>query len=126
MVNESDKEVSKFFEQNDLISAAVVNDKNELIGRITIDDVVDVIIEDADQNFLSMAGIAEDTFSPPARAARRRIVWLGLNLITAFVAAKAATNAVMRLRPSQTILLRAALAGGEKVSSAIPAILKKF
>ena len=89
MVNESDKEVSKFFEQNDLISAAVVNDKNELIGRITIDDVVDVIIEDADQNFLSMAGIAEDTFSPPARAARRRIVWLGLNLITAFVASLA-------------------------------------
>ena len=89
MVSESDKEVSKFFEQNDLISAAVVNDKNELIGRITIDDVVDVIIEDADQNFLSMAGIAEDTFSPPARAARRRIVWLGLNLITAFVAALA-------------------------------------
>ena len=78
MVNESDKEVSKFFEQNDLISAAVVNDKNELIGRITIDDVVDVIIEDADQNFLSMVGIAEDTFSPPARAARRRIVWLSL------------------------------------------------
>ena len=89
IVNESDKEVSKFFEQNDLISAAVVNDKNELIGRITIDDVVDVIIVDADQNFLSMAGIAEDTFSPPARAARRRIVWLGLNLITAFVAALA-------------------------------------
>ena len=89
MVNESDKEVSKFFEQNNLISAGVVNDKNELIGRITIDDVVDVIIEDADQNFLSMAGIAEDTFSPPARAARRRIVWLGLNLITAFVAALA-------------------------------------
>ena len=45
IVNESDKEVSKFFEQNDLISAAVVNHKNELIGRITIDDVVDVIIE---------------------------------------------------------------------------------
>ena len=89
LVNESDKEVSKFFEQNDLISAAVINHKNELIGRITIDDVVDVIIEDADQNFLSMAGIAEDTFSPPARAARRRIVWLGLNLITAFIAALA-------------------------------------
>ena len=86
-VNESDREVSKFFEQNDLISAAVTNEKNELIGRITIDDVVDVIIEDADQNFLSMTGIAEDTFSPPARAARRRIIWLGLNLVTAFVAA---------------------------------------
>ena len=88
-VSESDREVSKFFEQNDLVSAAVVNDSNELIGRITIDDVVDVIIEDADQNFLSMAGVAEDTFSPPGRAARRRIIWLGLNLITAFVAALA-------------------------------------
>ena len=72
MVNESDKEVSKFFEQNDLISAAVVNHKNELIGRITIDDVVDVIIEDADQNFLSMAGIAEDTFSPPAKSCAKK------------------------------------------------------
>ena len=87
MVDESNKEVSRYFEQNDLISAAVINEKNELIGRITIDDVVDVIIEDADKNFISMAGIAEDTFSPPARAARRRIIWLGLNLITAFVAA---------------------------------------
>ena len=49
LVNESDKEVSKFFEQNDLISAAVVNDKNELIGESLM--IVDVIIEDADQNF---------------------------------------------------------------------------
>ncbi len=58
-----------------------------LIRRITIDDVVDVIREDADQNFLGMAGIAEDTFQPPGRAAKSRVFWLSMNLLTAFLAA---------------------------------------
>ena len=83
---EDDKEVATLFERNDLISSAVVDHKNKLIGRITIDDVVDVIMEDADQNFLGMAGIAEDTFAAPARAARSRILWLSINLLTAFIA----------------------------------------
>ena len=82
-----DKEVATLFERNDLISSAVVDNKNKLIGRITIDDVVDVIKEDADQNFLGMAGIAEDTFQPPGRAARSRVFWLSMNLLTAFIAA---------------------------------------
>jgi len=82
-----DKEVATLFERNDLISSAVVDTDNKLIGRITIDDVVDVIKEDADQNFLGMAGIAEDTFQPPGRAARSRVLWLSMNLLTAFVAA---------------------------------------
>ena len=84
--SENDKEVATLFERNDLISSAVVDDKNKLIGRITIDDVVDVIMEDADQNFLGMAGVAEDTFAAPARAARSRILWLSINLLTAFIA----------------------------------------
>ena len=66
----SDKEVSKVFERNDLISSAVIDENRKLIGRITIDDVLDVIKEDADQNLLGMAGVAEDTFAPPARAAK--------------------------------------------------------
>ena len=82
----NDKDVSRLFEQNDWLSAAVVDDESRLIGRVTIDDVVDVIKEDADQNFLGMAGIAEDTFAAPARAARSRIVWLSINLLTAFIA----------------------------------------
>ena len=82
-----DKEVATLFERNDLISSAVVDNTNKLIGRITIDDVVDVIKEDADQNFLGMAGIAEDTFQPPGRAARSRVFWLSMNLLTAFIAA---------------------------------------
>ena len=81
-----DKDVSRLFEQNDWVSAAVIDDKSRLIGRITIDDVVDVIMEDADQNFLGMAGVAEDTFAAPGRAARSRILWLSINLLTAFIA----------------------------------------
>lgn len=84
--NLNDKDVSRLFEQNDWVSAPVIDDSNNLIGRITIDDVVDVIMEDADQNFLGMAGIAEDTFAAPARAARSRILWLSINLMTAFIA----------------------------------------
>ena len=82
----NDKDVSRLFEQNDWVSAPVVDDQSKLIGRITIDDVVDVIMEDADQNFLGMAGVAEDTFAAPARAARSRILWLSINLLTAFIA----------------------------------------
>ena len=88
-VDQDDKEVATIFERNDLISSPVVNQSNQLIGRITIDDVVDVIREDADQNLLGMAGVAEDTFAPPGRAAKTRVFWLGLNLITAFIAASA-------------------------------------
>jgi hypothetical protein len=60
-----------------------------LVGRITIDDVVDVIIEDAEEALLAPAGLAVDTdiFAPVRRAARRRAVWLGINLLTALLAA---------------------------------------
>ena len=86
-VNIEDKEVATIFERNDLVSSAVVDDQGKLLGRITIDDVVDVIREDADQNLLGMAGVAEDTFAPPGRAAKSRVFWLSMNLITAFIAA---------------------------------------
>ncbi|MAU70191.1 MAG: magnesium transporter [Gammaproteobacteria bacterium] len=86
-VDLDDKEVAIVFERNDLISSSVIDENNKLIGRITIDDVVDVIREDADQNLLGMAGVAEDTFAPPGRAAKSRVFWLSMNLITAFIAA---------------------------------------
>ncbi len=88
-VNMDDKDVATTFERNDLISSAVVDDNGKLIGRITIDDVLDVIREDADQNLLGMAGVAEDTFAPPGRAAKSRVFWLSMNLVTAFIAASA-------------------------------------
>jgi len=83
-----DTEVARMFENHDLVSAPVLNDAGKLIGRITIDDVVDVIREDADHSLLSLAGLDEedDTFAPVIKSARRRAVWLGINLCTAFLA----------------------------------------
>ena len=85
-VHQDDKEVATFFERNDIVSSAVVDESGKLLGRITVDDVLDVIREDADQNFLGMAGVAEDTFAPPGRAAKSRVFWLSMNLFTAFIA----------------------------------------
>jgi magnesium transporter len=88
-VNMPDTEVARLFERNDWVSAPVVDEDGRLLGRITIDDVVDVIREDADHSFMSMAGLDEDedTFAPVARSAPRRAIWLGINLVTAFIAA---------------------------------------
>ncbi len=87
--NTPDQEVARVFEDNDLISAAVVDEEGKLLGRITIDDVVDVIRDEGDSSVLSMAGLHEDEdlFSPIWVSARRRAVWLGFNLLTAFLAA---------------------------------------
>jgi len=84
----SASEVAKVFEQRDLVSAAVVNDKGILLGRITVDDVVDVIQEEAEQTVRSMAGLGDDDmFAPIFTSTRRRAVWLGINLATAFLGA---------------------------------------
>jgi magnesium transporter len=81
--------VAQTFADHDWISAPVVDGNNVLLGRITIDDVVDIIRYQAEHQVLSAAGLdeEEDLFSPVARAARRRLVWLGINLGTAFLAA---------------------------------------
>ncbi len=85
------KEVAQLFEVNNLISAPVVNEDNILLGRITIDDVVDVIREDAEHPFLGLVGMSgdEDVFSSVRKAAPKRLFWLGINLLTAFVAVAA-------------------------------------
>ena len=81
-------EVAKTFEQRDLLSAAVVDDKGFLLGRITVDDVVDVIQKEAEQAVRSMAGLSdEEMFSPIIASTKRRAVWLGINLLTAFLGA---------------------------------------
>ena len=88
-VDMPDTEVAKIFSERDLVSAAVIDEDGRLLGRITIDDVVDVIIEDADEAVLARAGldVDEDTFAPIGKSVRRRAIWLGINLITAFIAA---------------------------------------
>ena len=80
-------EVARRFERNDWISAPVVDGNGQLLGRITIDDVVDVIMEEADHSLTSLAGLAEeDTFASVWQSAPRRAVWLGVNLVTALLA----------------------------------------
>ena len=82
-------EVAALFEDRDLVSAPVVSDKGKLLGRITIDDVVDVIRDEAEHSIKSMAGLNEedDLFAPIIPSVKRRALWLGTNLITAFMAA---------------------------------------
>ena len=88
-VGESAQEVARQFSDHDWVSAPVVDDSNILLGRITIDDVVDIIREQAEHQALGAAGLDEDEdlFSPVKRAVRGRVVWLGINLFTAFLAA---------------------------------------
>tara|TARA_B100001146_G_C16199731_1_gene443654 strand:- start:5629 stop:6972 length:1344 start_codon:yes stop_codon:yes gene_type:complete len=86
-IDMDDSEVARAFEQDDLISAPVIDDQGKLVGRITIDDVVDVIREDADEALRQFSGLEEDTFARTSVATKSRALWLGLNLITAFIAA---------------------------------------
>ncbi|MEE9423551.1 MAG: magnesium transporter [Methylococcales bacterium] len=81
-------EIALLFEQKNLVSAPVVDDNGRLIGRITVDDVMDVIREEAEHSLMGHAGLAEDTdiFAPVLISAKRRSVWLGINLVTACVA----------------------------------------
>ncbi len=82
-------EVAKLFEHRDFVSAPVIDEYGRLLGRITVDDVVDVIREGVDHSFMSMAGLSEasDVFAPALTSSRRRAIWLGVNLLTAFLAA---------------------------------------
>ncbi len=77
------------FENRDLLSAPVVDDDFRVLGRITIDDVVDVIRDEAEHSLMSAAGLDEedDMFAPVIKSAGRRALWLGVNLATAFLAA---------------------------------------
>ena len=87
--NTPDSDVAHRFEKYNLISAPVVDPDNRLLGRITIDDVVDVIRDEAEHSMLSLAGLGEDedTFAPVKKSVHRRSLWLGVNLLTAFLAA---------------------------------------
>jgi magnesium transporter len=81
-------EVAQLFEGRDLLSAAVIGPDRRLLGRVTIDDVLDVVREQAEHPLLAAAGLEdeEDVFAGVRRSARRRALWLGINLVTAFVA----------------------------------------
>ena len=81
-------QIAQLFEQHDWVSAPVVDNNQNLLGRITIDDVVDVIRDSTEHSLMSMAGLDEedDTFAPIIKTAKRRALWLGVNLMTAVLA----------------------------------------
>jgi magnesium transporter len=82
-------DVARLFQSRDLLSAAVVAGDGRLLGRITVDDVVDVVREQAEHPALAAAGLEDedDVFAGVRKSARRRALWLGINLLTALVAA---------------------------------------
>ena len=83
-----DDELARRFARDDLLSAPVVDTEQRLIGRITVDDVVDVILEDAEETFMGQAGLEvdQDTFAPILKSTRSRAIWLSINLFTAILA----------------------------------------
>ncbi len=82
-------DVAQLFERYDWLSAPVIDAQGHLVGRITVDDVIDIIREDAEHSMMSMAGLEDeaDTFAPVVKSARKRSIWLGVNLVTALLAA---------------------------------------
>ncbi len=81
-------DVAQLFERHDWLSAPVINEHGRLLGRITIDDVIDIIREDAEHSMMSMAGLDDeaDTFAPIVKSTQQRSIWLGVNLFTAILA----------------------------------------
>ena len=88
LASASEHEIAVWFSRRELISVAVVDDNDQLLGRITFDDAVDIIMEEADKALLASAGLREDAglFEPILHSAKGRAVWLGINLITVFMA----------------------------------------
>lgn len=89
-LNDKAEDAAGAFERYNLISAAVIDAKGKLIGRVTIEDVVDLVNEENESNIRRMGGISqeEDVFAPVRKAVRRRWAWLAINLCTAFVASR--------------------------------------
>jgi magnesium transporter len=88
-VHTDQEEVARVFKKYDLVSLAVVDKEDRLMGRILIDDIVDVLIEEASEDMLHMAGIYQDEkiMDPPLKSVRMRLPWLIINLATATLAA---------------------------------------
>lgn len=82
------EQVAHLFRRKDLLSAPVVDEDDKLIGMITVDDIVDVIDEEAEEDIMKLGGVSDsDIYRPTWATARSRSTWLAVNLLTAFVAA---------------------------------------
>ncbi|MCS3431630.1 magnesium transporter [Klebsiella sp. BIGb0407] len=87
---DNDEQVARTFERDDLISAAVIDSGGKLMGRLTVDEIVDLVYEETDTDLRRMGGLSaeEDVFAPVSKAVRTRWAWLAINLCTAFIASR--------------------------------------
>jgi magnesium transporter len=122
-------EVAQAFERYDLVTAPVVDDAGRLIGRITIDAMVDVIREEGESEVLSRGGLREeeDIFAPVWASLRNRWSWLAINLITAFVASRVIglfEGSIQRLVALATLMPIVAGIGGNSGNQTITMIVR--
>jgi magnesium transporter len=84
------EKAARTFERDNLISAAVVDSVGKLMGRVTIDEIVDVVYEETDNDMRAMGGLSaeEDVYAPVSKAVKTRWAWLAVNLCTAFIASR--------------------------------------
>jgi len=89
-LNDKAEDAASAFERYNLISAAVTDAKGKLIGRVTIEDIIDLVNAENESNIRKMGGISqeEDVFAPVRKSVRKRWAWLAINLCTAFVASR--------------------------------------
>lgn len=87
---EESEKVARTFERDNLVSAAVIDQQGKLMGRLTIDEIVDVVYEETDSDLRRMGGLSaeEDVFAPVTKAVKTRWAWLAINLCTAFIASR--------------------------------------
>lgn len=79
-------DVYNMFKNKDLFSAPVVDEKNKLLGRITVDDIIDIAVDEVEQDFIGLTQIEDDIFASPRKAIYSRLIWLSINLLTAIMA----------------------------------------
>src|SRR5690606_32084491 len=124
----SSQEVARQFEDLDMLSAAVVSEDGVLLGRITEDDVMDSIRDDSERAIMGMAGLDDeaDMFAPILTSTRRRSVWLGCNLITAFLPASVIgqfQGALSNIVSLAVLMPVVAIMGGIAASPPLPLVL---
>lgn len=115
--DESGESAGRSFERYNLVSAPVVDERGKLIGRLTVDVVMDHLRERVQEDALNSVGLKEDEdlFSPVWKSARNRWLWVGLNLVTAFIASRvigAFEEAIMQLVALAALMPIVASVGG--------------
>ncbi len=125
------EEVARFFKKYDLVSAPVVDDENKFLGRITVDDVMDIVDEEANEDMLRLGGVGEDEKLKTSvwESLKRRIIWLGLNLFTAMIVSAVVSyfeETIQKLVVLATLMPIVAGMGGNAGTQAITIVVRNL